>query len=82
MTGTGAVGHVAEVGLGAAEVGGHDVFEDDVESGAGGCEGEASPCGACADDGYGADGWSLSSCSLRRDCLGHFVLATAVMTDS
>ena len=80
--GAGAVGHVAEVGLGAAEVGGHYVFEDDVEAGAGGSEGEAASCGACADYGYGADGWLLSVDDLRRDRLGHFVLATAVMTDS
>ena len=79
--GGGALGHVAEVGLGAAEFGGHHVFEDDVEAGTGSCQGEASSCGACADYGYSSDGWSLSS-RLRRDCLGHFVLATAVITDS
>jgi hypothetical protein len=53
-----------------------------VEAGAGGCEGEASSCGACADYGYGADNGCLRRCGLRGDCLVHLVLVTAVMTDS
>ena len=53
----GLIAHVGEVGLGLAQVRGHYVFEDDVESGARYCEGEAAAGSARSDDSDGADGW-------------------------
>ena len=76
---------IGEVGLGLAETGGHDVFEDDVEASRGAGEGEAAAGGASTDHGYGSDDERrVSGDRLRVGRMGHLVAvaATAVMTDS
>jgi len=52
--------------FGAAQAGGHDVFEDDVEAGLNAAEREVEPCVAGADDGdalHGAGYFEASAAS-------------------
>ena len=79
----GAAGHIGKVCLGLAEIGGHDVFEDDVKADASRCKGKAAARDASPDD---SDVLNLRRLVIRgwRFCDGaiHLAPVTAVMTDS